>query len=241
MAEEAKQQIPYVPYKTFSNSLTALAATLPPRLDKSMWPSYSGAVQSQLWSAYKFFELVNADGTPTEKLVNFLNADEDGRKKQLRGWLTASYPALMKLDLAKATVGHFSEAMGEYSLGTETQKKATSFFLQAAKTADMELSSFILKTSRTPAVKRAKRNGSAKPKVGQTPTPPVPPQYSAIPTGPNRSIVLSNGITLTLTTSADTFRMTPDDRKFVNGILEDLEAYEAEHQVEEEEDGENED
>ena len=69
MAEEAKLQIPYVPYNTFNNSLVALAATLPPRLDKSMWPSYSGAVQGQLWSAYKFFELVNADGTPTEKLV----------------------------------------------------------------------------------------------------------------------------------------------------------------------------
>jgi hypothetical protein len=222
MAEETKQQIPYVSYSTFNNSLTALAATLPPRLDKSMWPSYSGAVQGQLWGAYKFFELVNADGTPTEKLVNYLNAVDDGRQKQLRNWLTAAYPELMKLDLAKSTVGHFSEAMREYGLGAETQKKATSFFLQAAKAAGIEL----LKTSRTPGVKRAKKATAAKPKSEQQP----PPVFPVAPTaGPTRSITLSNGITLSLSTSADTFRMTPEDRKFVNGLLEALETYEDEH------------
>jgi hypothetical protein len=232
MAEEAKQTIPYVPYNTFSNSLTALAATLPPRLDKSMWPSFSGAVQGQLWSAYKFFELVNADGTPTDKLVTYLNADDDGRKKQLRNWLMASYPALMKLDLAKATVGHFTEAMREYGLGAETQKKATSFFLQAAKTAGIELSTFILKTSRTPGPKRPKKAAGTKPRNDvQTPVTILP----AIGGGPNRSISLSNGITLSLSTSADTFRMTPGDRKFVNGLLESLEKYESEHQSDEEE------
>jgi hypothetical protein len=240
MADEAKIQIPYVPYNTFNNSLTALAGTLPPRLDKSMWPSYSGAIQSQLWSTYKFFELVNTDGTPTQELVDYLNADDEGRKLRMLRWLTTYYPALMKLDLAKATVGHFSEAMREFGLGAETQKKATSFFLQAAKAAGMELSSFILKTSRTPGVKRAKRNGAVKPKVSQTPLPPAPPTHFGVPTGPSRSIALSNGITLTLTTSADTFRMTPDDRKFVNGILENLETYEAKHQPEDEGNGEDE-
>jgi hypothetical protein len=58
MTEEAKIQIPYVPFVTFNSALDALGHTLPPRLDKSMWPSYSGAIQSQLWSTFKFFGLV---------------------------------------------------------------------------------------------------------------------------------------------------------------------------------------
>jgi hypothetical protein len=233
MAEETKPQIPYVPFNTFNNSLIALAGTLPPRLDKSMWPSYSGAIQGQLWSAYKFFQLVGADGTPTSMLVDYLDADIEGRKRQLKAWLTKFYPELMKLDLAKATVGHFSEAMRGYGLGAETQKKATSFFLQAAKAAGIDLSSFILKTSRTPAAKRAKKNGAAKQKAAE----PLSPLAGAVnpASGPTRSISLSNGITLSLSTSADTFRMTPEDRNFVNGLLETLEQYESENGAEEEE------
>jgi hypothetical protein len=232
MADEAKMQIPYVPFNTFSNSLTALAGTLPPRLDKSMWPNYSGAIQGQLWSAYKFFQLVKNDGSPTEVLVNYLNSDTNGRKIMLESWLRAYYPSLMQLDLAKATVGHFSEAMREYGLGAETQKKATSFFLQAAKAAGIELSSFILKTSRTPAAKRTKKAQNGKQKTpAQTPFVPLAAQHPL--SGPTRSISLSNGIILSLSTSADTFRMTPEDRKFVNGLLEALEQYESENGPEE--------
>jgi hypothetical protein len=230
MAEEMKPQIPYVPYSTFNNAIEGLVGTMPPRLDKSIWPSFSGAIQSQLWSTFKFFQFVNADGTPTSRLVSFVNADREQRELLLRDLLKEYYPTLMALDLSKATLGHFNEAMKVFGFGGETQKKASSFFIQAAKASGMELSPFILKNTRTPGVKRAKRNGQSKAKAAQQSSQRhlqivTDSVVGSASTSPSRTIHLDNGIMLTLSTTADTFRMTPADRKFTNELLELLEKY----------------
>jgi hypothetical protein len=52
---------------------------------------------------------------------------------------------------------------------------------------------------------------------------------------PVKTVTLENGITISLSASADTFRMTSADRKWVNALLETLEAYESEHMGEDDE------
>lgn len=222
MADEAKNQIPYVPFNTFNNAIEAMA-TLPPRLDKGMWPSYSGAIQSQLWSAFKFFQLVNADGTPTAALDTLVK-DKANRKAHLKRLLDTYYPSLMALDLARATLGHFNEAMRTYGLGAETQKKASSFFLQAAKAAGMELSSYILSNTRTPGLKRTKRTSASRPKPSISTPAAVPPPTESV-NGPIKTINLDNGITLTLSASQDSFKMTKKDRDFVFKLLDEMEVF----------------
>lgn len=221
MAEEAKNQIPYVPFNTFNNAIEAMV-TLPPRLDKGMWPSYSGAIQSQLWSAFKFFQLVNPDGTPTLALDTLVK-DKANRKAHLKRLLDTYYPALMSLDLARATLGHFNEAMKSYGLGAETQKKASSFFLQAAKAAGMELSSYILSNTRTPGLKRTKRINTNRSKTQTVIPAAVPPPPAG--NGPTRTIQLENGISLTLTASQDSFNMTTKDRNFVFKLLDEMQVF----------------
>jgi hypothetical protein len=231
MAEDTKVQIPYVPFSTFINSIESMEHTLPPRLDKSMWKNFSGAIQSQLWSAYKFFELVNGDGAPTESLVRLVK-DKANRKTHLSALLKSYYPTLTSLDLSTATLGHFNETMKAFSLGPETQKKASSFFLQAAKAAGMPLSSYITSNTRTPGLKRTKRNNAAKQK-GVVTTPFV---QTNVGTGPTLTIQLDRDITLTLSASADTFKMAPEDRAFVNELLGLLESHSAFNNEEDEED-----
>jgi hypothetical protein len=235
MPEEAKIQIPYVPFNTFINAIEAMEHTLPPRLDKSMWKNFSGAIQSQLWSAFKFFRLVGVDGAPTEALVRLVR-DRVGRKANLKSLLTDYYPELMALDLSTATLGHFNETMRIYNLGAETQKKASSFFLQAAKAAGVPLSTYIMSNTRTPGIKRAKRNNASKSKANPAPTPLNNGVEAHIGTGPHLTIQLDRDITLTLSASADTFKMTPQDRKFVMEILAKLESHVASDDGEDAED-----
>jgi hypothetical protein len=234
MPEDSKVQIAYVPFNTFSSAIDGMEHTLPPRLDKSMWPNYSGAIQSQLWSAFRFFDLVRDDGTPTERLVKLVK-DKANRKAQLRQLLEEKYPTLIALDLSKATLGHFNDAMRLFGLGTETQKKASSFFLQAAKAAEIPLSRFILSNTRTPGT-RKKRSGKVKGNGDGAGVPlsqyQIPPPTEGIPV---KTVTLENGITLSLSASADTFRMTSADRKWVNALLETLETYESEHMGEDDE------
>ncbi len=223
MAEEAKIQVPYVPYQTFNSAIEQMEHTLPPKLDKTMWPSYSGAIQTQLWSALRFFNLVNADGTPTETLAQLVR-DKPNRKTNMQSLLRTYYPTLMALDLSKATLGHFNGAMKEFGLSPETQKKASSFFLQAAKASGMELSKFILSNTRTPGAKRAKRNAGTRQKGNGISQPPVTPA-AQFGTGPSLTIQLEKGITLTLAASADTFKMAGTDREFVLQLLSQMESY----------------
>jgi hypothetical protein len=232
-AEENKTQIAYVPFNTFNSAIESMEHTLPPRLDKTMWPNYSGAIQSQLWSAFRFFGLVNEDGTPTKTLETLVR-DKPNRKTHLKKLLEENYPSLMALDLSKATLGHFNEAMKGYGLGTETQKKASSFFLQAAKAADIPLSRFILSNTRTPGLRKKRAVGKTKSNGSAQVNPPAPAIVHA-GSGPMMTIQLENGITLTLSASADTFKMTSSDRKWVNDLLEGFERYAQEHEQESEE------
>jgi hypothetical protein len=238
MAEETKIQVPYVPYQTFNSAIEQMEHTLPPKLDKTMWPSYSGAIQTQLWSALRFFNLVNADGTPTETLAELVR-DKPNRKGNLQSLLRTYYPSLMALDLSKATLGHFNGAMKEFGLSPETQKKASSFFLQAAKASGMELSKFILSNTRTPGIKRTKRNTGTRQK-GNGISPALVIPAAQFGSGPSLTIQLERGITLTLAASHDTFKMAGPDREFVLQLLTQIEDYssDATDGTESDEDGE---
>src|SRR5688572_11426146 len=75
-AEGVKKPIPpYVAYKTFINFVNGLkAAGIPNRIDKSII-RLSGAAQSQLIYALRFFGLIEADGKPKEPLTRLVNSE----------------------------------------------------------------------------------------------------------------------------------------------------------------------
>jgi len=222
---------PYVPYKTFIATLDSFANFLPDRIDTSIWASYSGGMRSQLLSAYKFLGLIGDDGKPKPELKKLAD-EKEHRGTLLREILKRSYVDLLKLDLSKATPSSFDEELRKYNVEGDTRRKASAFFLAATKAAGIPLSP-LLTVRGSMSATRGKSTVARKPKdesgnQGNTPAPPK--VFSNVPV---KTITLENGITLTLTASADVFAMTKPDRLWVLSILDMLDKYEEEHLEEE--------
>jgi hypothetical protein len=217
---------PYVPYKTFVSTLDSFANFLPDRIDTSIWASYSGGMRSQLLSAYKFLGLISDDGKPKPELKKLAD-EKENRGALLRDILKRSYVDLLKLDLSKATPNSFDEELRKYNVEGDTRRKASAFFLTAAKAAGIPLSPLLtvrggMAATRNKSTPRKSRDDAG----NQGNLPPAPPQNI---TGPAKTVTLENGITLTLTTSADVFSMTKSDRIWVLSLLDLLDTYNEEH------------
>lgn len=133
MAETKPLTPAYVPFKTFVSVLDSFSSFLPDKIDPTMWPSYSGGIKSQLMGALKFLGLIDEHHRPTEALHTLAKTDAQHRPSQFRTVLKAAYSSLMSLDLTKATPGSFDAEMRKYGQEGDVHRKASSFFLQAAK------------------------------------------------------------------------------------------------------------
>lgn len=227
----------YVPFKTFISVLDSFSSFLPDKIDSTMWPSYSGGIKSQLMGALKFLGLVDDDSQPTEALKTLAKVDQQQRPAQFRAVMKTAYGSLMSLDLTKATPGSFDAEMRKYGQEGETHRKASSFFLQAAKWSGVPLSPLLIKKG---SLASSRRRRPSTPTV--KPILPIKggkvsfPRETLMEIGSQREIVLSDGSQLTLKTEKDLFRMCTEDRNFVMGLLDTIEKYESEHPPEEDED-----
>jgi hypothetical protein len=213
--EAGRTVVPYVPFKTFLTALEALEQDLPNQLDRSLWPSYSGAIQGQLLGAFRFLGLMDDGNCPTPALREMLGKRES-RRDLLRALLERHYAPLVGLDLPRTSPRQLDEAMRQYGLSGATHKKAISFFLQAAQYAGLPLSVLLKAKTRTAAFGR-RRPGAPAPagKGGETP-----------PSSVSKTVVLRTGGTLTVTASLDLFSLGAEDRKFVFDLIDRLQEYE---------------
>src|ERR1700731_2249582 len=93
---------PYLPFRTFQSALESLEHGIPKKLDRTMWPSQSGLVQSQILMALRFLGLVDAEDTPTD-LLHSLVAEKEVRADLLQSLIIAAYPDIIEHDLTKMT------------------------------------------------------------------------------------------------------------------------------------------
>jgi hypothetical protein len=150
---------PYLTFPRFESFLASFKGkTLPPRFDRTLVRSMSGAEQSQLNIALRFFGLVEGEERRfthnMQKLVGGLGSD--GWKSILRSIVQPAYePIVGSLD-SSASMGQLMEAFKERGgLGGSAQAKAIRFYLTAAKAADISLSPYFT----APAVPSSPRNG----------------------------------------------------------------------------------
>jgi len=206
--------VPYVPFKTFLTAVDALEAGLPNQLDRSVWPSYSGAIQGQLLGAFRFLGLMDEGNCPTPALADLVSK-RGARRELLRGLIERHYRTLVALDLTRTSPRQLDDAMRQYGLSGATHKKAVSFFLQAAQFAAMPLSVLLKAKTRTAAFGHKRAASAAAVSVSETAAPPL-----------SKTIRLRSGGTLTVSASLDLFSLAGEDRKLVFDLIDRLQEYE---------------
>lgn len=228
---------PYLPLLTFQSAIESLEHGIPKKIDRTIWRSQSGIIQSQILMALRFFGLVDNDDRPTQLLHEFVEK-KDERKRLMADLVNVAYAEIIKHDLTKMTPRMLEDAIDQYNVSGDTKRKAVTFFLKAAKFADIPMH---------PSLSSQVRNtGPRKRKAGKKPLfvpamngrADTPPYDSGQQRGNSKTVRLSGGGTVTIAISADPFTLPSDDRQFVFELVDKLQAYSAAHPVGEEGDEE---
>ena len=217
----------YVPWRTFQNTIAALAQHMPNRIDRTAFPGQSGGGQNQLLIAFKFFGLIDDDSKPTPALHALAVPDEGARKTAFRKLVEQKYADLFALNLVKTTPSEFAEQITKsYNVSGDTRLKATRFFLAAAAYLEIPVSPLLMRdkvagnAGTTPRRRRAARPQDAV-VASHPPHTPVP-----VGGGESKTVTLKSGGTLTLSASVGFFSLSAADRSFVFSLVERLEEYE---------------
>ena len=222
---------PYLPFKTFLSSLEPFSQGIPPKIDRTLW-NQSGFVQGLIMNAYRYFHLVDVNNKPSPEFQQLVKSKNEARKAEIKKLLEIGYPEIVMMhDLATMTPKMLDELMDKYNVNGETKKKAITFFLQAAKFAEMPLSSFLTEKIRSTSGTRRRRpamigNGGIKITPNAT--------SSGLTAANTKRLCLASNGTVDMTISYDPFSISKDDRDFVFGLIDKLQQYENEHPADEE-------
>lgn len=177
--QQSQQQAvpPYVPYRTFHNFIDSLKQAIPSRIDRSVMPSMSGALQSQLTAGLRYLGLIGQTGQPSPALSQLVHSEGPERANILRSIVGKAYPFLFDhFDLKTATPRMVEEQFAKAGASGGTIDKCVLFFLSAAKEAGIELSPH-LKGNR-PRVQRRPRSSRSSLTDGITEAPGFGPDSS---------------------------------------------------------------
>ena len=172
--EHRKPLPPYLPYKTFTNTLSGWRVALPNRIDRSLLGSYSGAVQGWVLATLRYFSLIDADGHPTEKLQRLVAAEGQARQKLLIELVRHGYPFLFTdgFELSKGTPAQLEEKFKGAGAHGDTVRRCVGFFMGLAKDAGVTLSPYLKMRRRRAS--NGRKTPVHKPKAPVTPEPPTP-------------------------------------------------------------------
>ncbi len=172
-APTKKLSPPYATYSSFLRLFTKLQTSgIPSRIDPSVFGKASGSETYSVIAALKFLKLIDDEGIPSSLFTDFVNASEQDRKDLMAKIIKAGYPSLFNgsIDISKATAGQFdSHIRDEFEVNGSTVDKIAAFFLAAAKTAEIKLSTQIAErkpTAASPTSNKSKKqrsNSSAPP------------------------------------------------------------------------------
>ena len=195
MSENAKQLSP--PYPTFG-SFTGFLNNLrengvPSRIDTSVFGKTSGSIKYSVLAALKFLKLIDErNGKPSETLAQLVNASDEERKPIMASIIRNGYPTLFdgEIDLLTATAGQFDEHIrNQYGTKGSTVDKIATFFITAAKMADLEISPHLKArkpAAASPSSRKSNRqrrvDSESKPNPSPAPSPSAakPLQYQLV-------------------------------------------------------------
>lgn len=160
-ATQSRRTPPYISYSTFKTVLSNFKShDIPPKIDKSVFPTLSFGVQNQVMLALRALDLIDDDRVPTPFLEALVQAHEtDAYASELNALLRHAYPYVFDLDLMTATPSMFADAFkNNTSAKEDVLRKCRTFFLNAARDANVPMGTRLEKAS----FPRARSNGPKK-------------------------------------------------------------------------------
>jgi len=144
---------------------------IPARVDRSYLSTASGSARAQLTGAFKSFGLIDDELRPTETL-RALAEDADRRPSIMKSLLEEHYASIVALD-PQATPQMLEEAFRDnYSIQGSTIRKAVSFYLAAARLAQIPVSPLFASPRTGPvAGTRKRRIKKVEPELAPRPAP----------------------------------------------------------------------
>lgn len=188
---QKKPSPPYATFPSFISFINKLRGTgVPNRIDRSVFGNASGSVIYSVLASLQSLKLIGENGDPSPAFIDYVNASDENRPKLFRQIVIKGYPSLFTsgMDLTKITAGQFNDHIrDEFGVAGSTIDKIASFFLAAAKAADIPVSKHL--ESRPPiatspsAKKSAQQRKKAESEqeedeVDDPPPPPPPPVIS---------------------------------------------------------------
>ena len=242
VAEASKSSTPaaYLSFKTFLGAIEALEHGIPKQIDRTIWRSQSGVIQSQIMMALRFVGFVDENDAPTPALHRFVE-NKERRPEMMASLLRHSYRDIIDRDLTKMSPKMLSDAMEQYNVSGDTKRSAVRFFLRAAQFADLPMHPLLSGQMRNSPGNRKKRAPANKRSVDSYSQFVVTPNSteSGVTARNTRSIQLSSGGTVTLSLSYDPFALSAEDRQFVFELVDKLKAYAEAHPPSQEEEDES--
>jgi hypothetical protein len=228
-AGEKTSPAAYVPFRTFISAIESLEHGVPKKIDRTIWRTQSGVTQTQIMMAFRFFDLVDTDDRPTGLLHELVNEKEQ-RKVAMGTVLAGAYARILANDLTKTTPKMLDDEFDLLGVSGDTKRKAVTFFLKAAKFAELPMHPLLAAQVRNTGP-RAKNRGSRKISDAGTTTIKVTPNGtpSGVQAANTRSVSLRSGGTVTMAVSYDPFSLSSEDRKFVFDLVDQLNAYAEQH------------
>ena len=149
----------YVSWLKFRDCLEWLSGMniLPAQLDRSLWDSeFAGGTGGQLMLTLQWLRLLDSDLRPTQALEELkAAANTEEQKQRLRDIFRAVYGTELIDDIARMTPQMVNDKISSLGTTASTQRKAFSFFVNAAKYVDLPVPTTIAKRARNrPAGKR---------------------------------------------------------------------------------------
>lgn len=230
---------PNMAFATLWNFIADLGSRpLPPQIDRSIMSSKSGSDQNNLLAALTAFGLIGEQQRVLPALQALAAADEEQRKAELATLVREQYPAAVELSENHGTHQQLIEIFKE-QLGVDgspdTRRKAITFFLHAARTADLPISANFPTTrsgSGAPGTPRAKRSRSPrKPNSAVTSVVPPAPVDEGRPNGGSQfqtEVKIKAG-RVVLTVDVNPIELRGEDRTFFYDLIDKMEDYSVRH------------
>ena len=214
----------YIPFKTFFTAIETLEPGIPPILDRSVFPTFSGGLQSQTLGAFKFLGLIKDDGSVEPLLQKLVNAKGDDRKTVMREIIRTKYAKAVELAENNASYGQLEDYFRNYNITGGTLYRVVRFYIDSCNYTGEKCSTHWAKAKKSPkrAIKKEipaeeQDNGNAPQKNKD--------DNNGLAQGFLETVTLPEIGTITLSTSVNPLKLKGKYREWFYQLVDKLDEY----------------